>query len=302
MFHHKCVRGYNDPVGRVVEDVNGIRIKNLRHLVEVLRDCKDAYVTFGFAGDHAEVFVLNRQDMTAVTKEIMNDNAVPSTGSAELVALWEKGQDKKVSAQEEPNEAEKLFHVMEKKLAGAKNVKVEFEGSLKTANAEKKQKGTFLLADKNKARIELTLDVSGKPKPIKIVSDGKAVRYVGDQDSVLQREVSRDFNARIVSRLSQAGLVGLDLPPRRVDEPRLYDFEMAEPERMSDHEAQVIRYRFSQQNTPAMSVTLWLDAETHFPLKRVMTIEAGPRFEENYRITVGEKADDSEFDLSDKAE
>jgi Trypsin-like peptidase domain/PDZ domain len=90
MFRHKCVRGYNDPVGRVVEDVNGVKIKNLRHLVEVLSGCKEDFVTFGFAGESAQVLILSRKEMADVTREIMEENSVAHRGSPELVKLWEQ--------------------------------------------------------------------------------------------------------------------------------------------------------------------------------------------------------------------
>jgi S1-C subfamily serine protease len=92
MLRHKCVRGYNDPVGRVVAEVNGVKVKNLRHLVEVLRDCQDDHVTFAFAGRLGEVLVLARKDMTEVTRQVMDDNSIPRRGSADLVELWKKGQ------------------------------------------------------------------------------------------------------------------------------------------------------------------------------------------------------------------
>jgi S1-C subfamily serine protease len=88
MFRHKSVRGYNDPLGRVVDDINGTKIKNLRHLVEVLRDCKDEFISFGFAGETAEALVLSRAEMAAVTQEVMDENGIPRRGSPELVELW----------------------------------------------------------------------------------------------------------------------------------------------------------------------------------------------------------------------
>jgi hypothetical protein len=90
MLRHKCVRGYNEPFGRVVADVNGVPIKNLRHLVEVLRDCKDEFVNLGLAGERAEILVLSRGDMAAVTREVMDDNGIPRRGSPELVEVWER--------------------------------------------------------------------------------------------------------------------------------------------------------------------------------------------------------------------
>ena len=39
-FPHKLAKGYSDPFCQVVKTVNGIPIKNLGHLVKVLRDAK----------------------------------------------------------------------------------------------------------------------------------------------------------------------------------------------------------------------------------------------------------------------
>ena len=41
-------RGYNDPFGQVVKDVDGVQVKNLRHLVELIRDGKGDYLTIRF--------------------------------------------------------------------------------------------------------------------------------------------------------------------------------------------------------------------------------------------------------------
>ncbi len=90
MFQHKIAKGYGDPVGKVVESVNEVRIKNLRHLVEVLRNCTDEFVTFHFADEWTEVLVFDRQEMERATEEILEDNGIAVTrrGSAELLKLW----------------------------------------------------------------------------------------------------------------------------------------------------------------------------------------------------------------------
>src|SRR5262249_42950150 len=88
MFQHRCVRGYNDPIGRVVSEINGVKIRNLRHLVETLRDCKDDYVTIDFVGERADVLILARKDMEKVTQEVMDENSIPRRASADLLKLW----------------------------------------------------------------------------------------------------------------------------------------------------------------------------------------------------------------------
>jgi len=41
---------YSSPTGAVVMTVNGTPVRSLAHLVEVLRDLKDEFVTFEFDG------------------------------------------------------------------------------------------------------------------------------------------------------------------------------------------------------------------------------------------------------------
>ena len=88
MFSHKIARGYADPVGKVVLDVNGIKIKNLRHLVETIRDCQDDYLTFRFAEDWSQVLVFDRKEMEKATDEILDENGIARRASADLMKVW----------------------------------------------------------------------------------------------------------------------------------------------------------------------------------------------------------------------
>jgi S1-C subfamily serine protease len=92
MFAHKITKGYGDPVGRVVKEVNGVRIKNLRHLVETLRDCADEYLTFRFADEWGEVLVFDRAEMDRATEEILEDNGIAASrrGSDDLLRVWKQ--------------------------------------------------------------------------------------------------------------------------------------------------------------------------------------------------------------------
>ena len=87
-FPHKLSKGYGQPVTHVVKSVNGLAIKNLNHLVEVLRDAKDEFVTFEFAGRSMEALVFDRKEMIAVTDEILTDNGARAQGSADTLAIW----------------------------------------------------------------------------------------------------------------------------------------------------------------------------------------------------------------------
>ena len=87
-FPHKLVKGYDNPISHVVQSVNGIAIKNLSHLVTVLRDAKDEFITIKFAGRATESLVFERKDIMAATDEILNDNGVRAQGSPEILKIW----------------------------------------------------------------------------------------------------------------------------------------------------------------------------------------------------------------------
>jgi hypothetical protein len=72
----------------VVKAVNGIPIKNLGHLVEVLRDSKDEFITIEFYGQLAQMLVFPRIEMNAATDQILMDNDIRSQGSPDTMAIW----------------------------------------------------------------------------------------------------------------------------------------------------------------------------------------------------------------------
>ena len=87
-FPHKLVEGYVNHTASVVRSVNGIPIRNLKHLVEVLRDCRDKFVTMEFAGRNIPKLVFERGPTLAATDEILNDNGIRAQGSPDMMAVW----------------------------------------------------------------------------------------------------------------------------------------------------------------------------------------------------------------------
>jgi hypothetical protein len=89
LFPHKLSKGYSNPSGSVVYSVNGTKIRSLAHLVEVLRDLKDEFVTFEFDGQGGEDIVLPRAEAIAATDDILNDNDVRAQGSPDMLKVWQ---------------------------------------------------------------------------------------------------------------------------------------------------------------------------------------------------------------------
>jgi S1-C subfamily serine protease len=87
-FPHALSMGYSDAMGSVVDTVNGVRIRNLGHLVEVLRDTRDEFIVIEFQGRNSESLVFPREEMLAATDEIMSTNGVRSQGSPEILRIW----------------------------------------------------------------------------------------------------------------------------------------------------------------------------------------------------------------------
>ena len=88
-FPNKIVNGYSNPAGSVLYSVNGIRIKSLVHLVEVLRDLKDPFVTFEFDQKGGEALVFSRQAILNATDDVLTDNGVRAQGSPDTLAVWQ---------------------------------------------------------------------------------------------------------------------------------------------------------------------------------------------------------------------
>ena len=90
LFPHKLAKGYSNPVAHVLTTVNHVPVKNLRHLVELLRDSRDEFLTFAFDQRGGESLVFPRQALIDATEEILTDNGVRSQASPELLAVWNK--------------------------------------------------------------------------------------------------------------------------------------------------------------------------------------------------------------------
>jgi S1-C subfamily serine protease len=87
-FPHKLAKGYDNPISRVVQTINDVAIKNLSHLVTVLRDTQDEFITIKFAGRATEALVFARKDIIAATDDILSDNGVRAQGSPDILKIW----------------------------------------------------------------------------------------------------------------------------------------------------------------------------------------------------------------------
>jgi hypothetical protein len=89
LFPHALSKGYDDPTGVIVKSINGTPVKSLAHLVALLRDLKDEYVTIDFDNHASEAMVFPRAELVSSTEGILTDNGVRAQGSADMLKIWE---------------------------------------------------------------------------------------------------------------------------------------------------------------------------------------------------------------------
>ena len=89
-FSHPLAKNYSSPILKVVDTINGITVKNLKHVVEILRDSKDEFILIEFSGRGNETLVFPRKELIASTEEVLNDNGIRSQASPEVMAVWDK--------------------------------------------------------------------------------------------------------------------------------------------------------------------------------------------------------------------
>jgi hypothetical protein len=92
LFPSRITRGYDDPNRSVLSEVNGVPVRNLRHLVEILRDNRDEQLSFKFASSGVlthETMVFNRGDLMETTAKILEENGIRYPSSPDLRAVWE---------------------------------------------------------------------------------------------------------------------------------------------------------------------------------------------------------------------
>ena len=80
----------------------------------------------------------------------------------------------------EPNEAEKLFRDMEKKVNSAKTLECEFELKIEGGLVKLSVKGTLALAEGNQCHLDAKVEGDGQTQTRMLISDGKKMHGVKD--------------------------------------------------------------------------------------------------------------------------
>jgi len=73
----------------VLKAINGVPVRNLKHLVELIRDSRDRYLVFEWFDRDLESLVFKREELLKSTDEVLADNDIRNAMSDDLVATWQ---------------------------------------------------------------------------------------------------------------------------------------------------------------------------------------------------------------------
>ncbi len=87
LLPHRISKGYQIPPFSVVARVNGIRVRNLAHLVEIIRDAGREFLTIEVAGENI-LLVFRREEVLRATEDVLADEGIRRQYSADLERVW----------------------------------------------------------------------------------------------------------------------------------------------------------------------------------------------------------------------
>jgi S1-C subfamily serine protease len=88
-FPDKLTAGYDNPSGATVARINGKSVRSLKHLVQLLRDAHEEFITIEFDQPDREALVFARQELAESTERVLSNNGIRAQGSAEIMQVWQ---------------------------------------------------------------------------------------------------------------------------------------------------------------------------------------------------------------------
>jgi outer membrane lipoprotein-sorting protein len=176
----------------------------------------------------------------------------------------------------------KTQKALEDRIAAAKSVQVAFEGKIESPKGNATVSGSLAIAG-DKARVEFALDATGKSVKLVAVSDGVKTVTVQEGRRTESKDTPGETRRAVVVLMARAGVATLFHTAGRqapkdgkvkkedpLDLVQVSDFKKLPGEKVGNRDAVVIAYKLKIQDDAPLSATVWLDAQTGLPLKRVV--------------------------------
>lgn len=75
-FSHRLMKGYGSLQLLTVKSINGVEVRNLVHLIELIQSSRDEFLEFEFYDDGVGLVILNRKEFLDSTESILEENSV----------------------------------------------------------------------------------------------------------------------------------------------------------------------------------------------------------------------------------
>lgn len=204
---------------------------------------------------------------------------------------------------QEKDDAEALFKRMEEKVVKAKSLRATLAGEMEEAKF--KLSGDLLLDEGSKVRIDVLGKGETEERKALVISDGKKL-YMKSSDSENAQgfDAPESFGKLMRTTFARAGFLSAfefcDSENRAKTDPgtayTMTGLKLGAKEKIGDRNAQAVTYTVTRKGRDA-AATVWIDAATHLPLKRILKME-GMTLSETYSdLKVDEKIDPAKFEL-----
>ena len=184
------------------------------------------------------------------------------------------------------------------KLTKANTLQVLFETKVEGAKTGS-LKGTLTLAAGNKAYVDLTGELDGKPIKLRVVSDGVNQRTGVEEKDARRRPTPKGFNDTLTAAFTgdaQASITIVSLVPARGRRSHQNSRDVSRAGRflklgkawrwsMASRPRPPLNISSISRRDAPVQVTLWLDAKTNLPIRRIMRMMVQGKsitFTENY--------------------
>ena len=177
-------------------------------------------------------------------------------------------------------------------------------------------KGRLVVASGNKVRIEMSGEGGGKTTDLLVVSDGTKAVTVQDKKVQPARDTPENMGKHVLTGLARGGIfVPMYLAvetsvdgekPRKVDlaeSLKVSGLKLGKKDKVDGKEAQALEYLLTVASAGELKLntTVWVDAKTRVPLKRLLTAKIGDQalsVTETYsKVEMDEKIDPRTFEL-----
>jgi outer membrane lipoprotein-sorting protein len=197
---------------------------------------------------------------------------------------------------------------------GNKSLRVAADVDVKDKREGGTLKSTVALAPGNKLRLTMKGKGGGKELDVEVVADGDKLHVrmtpPGKSEQIAAPKNVHDLMSKVMSRTGSVGaffIIRLVAPgaSKHPDPEKLFnakDFKMGEAAKVNGRDAKVLHYAIDLEgeSKPA-KITLWLDARTLLPLKRLIAPEGKGKeaqITETYtEFTLNPKLDAKTFEL-----